>query len=38
MSWVDEKIKEEAQMDPEFMKWFASESKKIDIAVELSNL
>jgi DNA-binding XRE family transcriptional regulator len=38
MRWTGEKIKDEAQMDPEFRKWFTSESKRIDIAVELSNL
>jgi ribosome-binding protein aMBF1 (putative translation factor) len=38
MSWVDDKIKEEAQKDPNFMTWFEEESNKLDIAVAMTEL
>lgn len=38
MSWVDDKIKEEAQKDPHFMEWFEEESNKLNIAVTMTDL
>ena len=38
MSWVEDKIKEEAQKDPQFMTWFEEESNKLDIAVAMTEL
>ncbi|WDA67510.1 helix-turn-helix domain-containing protein [Lactococcus lactis] len=38
MSWTNNKIKEEAQKDPNFMMWFEEETNKLDIAVTMTNL
>lgn len=38
MSWTDNKIKEEAQKDPNFMMWFEEETNKLDIAVTMTDL
>ncbi|MDR0289088.1 MAG: helix-turn-helix transcriptional regulator [Rickettsiales bacterium] len=38
MSWTDNKIKEEAQKDPNFMTWFEEETNKLDIAVTMTDL
>lgn len=37
MSWTDNKIKEEAQKDPNFMMWFEDETNKLDIAVTMTH-
>lgn len=38
MSWVEDKIKEQAAKDPEFMTWFEEEGNKMDIAVTMTEL
>ncbi|WP_407350371.1 helix-turn-helix transcriptional regulator [Lactococcus garvieae] len=38
MSWVEEKINEEAAKDPQFMTWFEEERNKLDIAVVMAEL
>ena len=37
MSWIDNKIKEEAQRDPNFMTWFDKEKVNLDMAVTITD-